>query len=215
MCHGLFMGGLLGWWVGENDGRHWGPSITLEESDRTLQETGFSGIETNSPMRDPVGVRGSIVVSRAQNDLVSQLSRPLSSNSSMEAILLLVIGGSNPSVMPSRDQLYLKLRSQFADVIQLDQLVNLTPLPESYHVLSLTECDANSFEDMEETSFLNLKAVIGSAASVLWLLQGRRSNNPYAKTTLVYLEVPGTLLQVLDIDHVDMNDCPIIAKSMC
>lgn len=65
MRHGLVMGGLPGWWVGENDGRYGGPSITLDQWHKMLRETGFSGIETNSPMRDPVGVPGSIIVSRA------------------------------------------------------------------------------------------------------------------------------------------------------
>ncbi|GFF52590.1 hypothetical protein IFM51744_07886 [Aspergillus udagawae] len=212
-------GGYL--WIVENDGRYGGPSITLEERDKVLRETGFSSIETNSPMRDPVGVPGSIIVSRAQNDLVSQLSRPLSSKSSTanDKTHLLVLGGSSPSVSPFRDKLCLNLRPQFADVIKLDQFEDLPPLPESYHVLSLTECDANLFEDVEESVFSNLKTVLGSALSVLWLLRDRRSSNPHAGITLglfrtLFYEIPGTLLQTLDIDAVDMNDCSVIAKSM-
>ncbi|KAF5858310.1 hypothetical protein ETB97_004590 [Aspergillus alliaceus] len=222
MRHGLVMGGLPGWWVGENDGRYGGPSITLEQWDKVLRETGFSGIETNSPMRDPVGVPGSIIVSRAENDHVSQLSRPLSSKPSTatDKAPLLVIGGSSPFVSPFRDQLCLTLRRQFADVIKVDQFADLPPLPERYHVLSLTECDANLFEDMEESVFSNLKTVLGSALSVLWLLRDRRSSNPHAGTTLglfrtLFYEVPGTLLQTLDIDAVDMDDCSVIAESMC
>ncbi|KAJ5706143.1 hypothetical protein N7536_001832 [Penicillium majusculum] len=220
MRHGLVMGGLPGWWIGENDGRQWGPSITLEEWDLILRETGFSGIETNSPMRDPVGVPGSIIVSRAQNDVISQLSMPLSSAPSPDKIPLLVIGGSSQSVTPCRDQICLTLRPQFSDVIKLENFDNLPALPESYHVLCLAECDANLFEDMKESIFSNLKTVIGSAVSVLWLLQGRRSNNPHAGTTLglfrtLFYEAPGTLFQTLDIASFDMNGCSVIAKSMC
>lgn len=220
MRHGLVMGGLPGWWIGENDGRQWGPSITLEEWDLILRETGFSGIETNSPMRDPVGVPGSIIVSRAQNDVISQLSMPLSSAPSPDKIPLLVIGGSSQSVTPCRDQICLTLRPQFSDVIKLENFDNLPALPESYHVLCLAECDANLFEDMKESIFSNLKTIIGSAVSVLWLLQGRRSNNPHAGTTLglfrtLFYEAPGTLFQTLDIASLDMNGCSVIAKSMC
>jgi hypothetical protein len=150
------------------------------------------------------------------------LSRPLSSKSSTanDKTPLLVIGGSSPSVSPFRDQLSLNLRPQFADVIKLDQFEDLPPLPESYHVLSLTECDANLFEDMEESVFSNLKTVLGFALSILWLLRDRRSSNPHAGTTLglfrtLFYEISGTLLQTLDIDAVDMNDCSVIAKSMC
>ncbi|KAL4902785.1 hypothetical protein BDW74DRAFT_186745 [Aspergillus multicolor] len=224
MRHGLVMGGLPGWWVGENDGRHGGPSITLEEWDKIFRETGFSGIETNSPMRDPVGVPGSIIVSRAQTDTVAQLSKPLSCSESnttkADNSLLLMIGGSSPFVSPFRDQLCLILRSHFADIIKVDHLADLPPLPESYHVLSLVECDANLFEDMKETVFANLKTVLGSALSVLWMLQGRRSNNPHAGTTLglfrtLFYEVPGTLLQTLDVKAVNMDDCQVVATSMC
>ncbi|KAI3032561.1 Zinc-binding dehydrogenase family protein [Aspergillus niger] len=222
MRHGLVMGGLPGWWVGENDGRYGGPSITLEEWDTVLRETGFTGIETNSPMRDPVGVPGSIIVSRAQNDLVSRLSRPLSSKSSTatDKAPLLVIGGSSSLVSPFRDQLCLSLRPQFTDVIKIDLSADLPPLPESFHVLSLTECDTNLFEDMKESVFSNFKVVLASALSVLWLLKERRSINPHAGTTLglfrtLFYEVPGTLLQTLDIEAVDTRYCPIIATSMC
>ncbi|EAW08950.1 putative polyketide synthase [Aspergillus clavatus NRRL 1] len=219
MRHGLVMGGLPGWWVGENDGRHWGPSITLEEWDSILRETGFCGIETNSPMRDPVGVPGSIIVARAQNDQVTRLTRPLSSKASREGPSLLVLGGRDPLVSPFRDQLCLTLRPHFADVVKLDHLGNLSQLPASFHVLSLTECDTGFFKDMEESVFENFKSVIGSAASVLWLLRGRRSDNHHAGTTLglfrtLFYEVPGTLLQTLDIDQIKMSDCSCVAELM-
>ncbi|KAF4259524.1 hypothetical protein KXV68_005089 [Aspergillus fumigatus] len=222
MRHGLVMGGLPGWWVGENDGRYGGPSITLDQWHKMLRETGFSGIETNSPMRDPVGVPGSIIVSRAETDLVTQLTRPLSSkfSTATDKTPLLIIGGISPFVSPFRDQICLTLRRHFGDIIKVEQFADLPPLPECYHVLSLTECDANLFEDMEESVFLNLKTVLGSALSVLWLLRDRRSSNPHAGTTLglfrtLFYEVPGTLLQTLDIDVVNMDDCSVIAESMC
>lgn len=223
MRHGLVMGGLPGWWVGESDGRHGGPSITLDEWDKVLRETGFSGIETNSPMRDPVGVPGSIIVSRAQDDLVSQLSTPLSQqdlSAPADKSPLLVIGGSDKFITSYRDRICLSLRSHFVDVIKIDNIKDLPQLPESYHVLSLTECDENLFESMEESSFANLKTVMASALSVLWLLQGRRSHNPHAGTTLglfrtLFYELPGTLLQTIDIESVDINDCSTIAESVC
>ncbi|OXN17610.1 hypothetical protein CDV57_09099 [Aspergillus fumigatus] len=203
MRHGLVMGDLPGWWVGENDGRYGGPSITLDQWHKMLRETGFSGIETNSPMRDPVGVPGSIIVSRANG--LKLISSP---------------SGISPFVSPFRDQICLTLRRHFGDIIKVEQFADLPPLPECYHVLSLTECDANLFEDMEESVFLNLKTVLGSALSVLWLLRDRRSSNPHAGTTLglfrtLFYEVPGTLLQTLDIDVVNMDDCSVIAESMC
>ncbi|KAI1085697.1 hypothetical protein F5B20DRAFT_519373 [Whalleya microplaca] len=220
MRHGLVMGGLPGWWVGENDGRHYGPSITLEEWDSILRETGFGGIETNSPMPDPVGVPGSIIVAQAQSEQVSRLSKPLSSESGTQTSPLLVLGGRGPTAFPLKDQLIHKLRPQFSDVIYLDHLSNLSELPQDFHVLSLTELDENLFEDMEESVFKNFKTLLPLAASILWVLQGSRSSNPHAGTTLglfrtLFYEVPGTLLQILDIDQpINTVDPTLVAETM-
>lgn len=218
MRHGLVMGGLPGWWVGENDGRHHGPSITLEEWDAVLKDTGFGGIETNSPMPDPVGVPGSIIVAKAQTDEVVRLSKPLSLEPGAQTTSLVVLGGK--SVPSLRDQLSDKLRPQFADVIYLEDLRNLPKLPEDFHVLSFTELDENLFEGIEESVFENFKTLLPVAGSVLWVVKGSRSSNPHAGTTLglfrtLFYEVPGTLLQLLDIDQpLDTVDSTIVAETM-
>lgn len=204
MRHGLVMGGLPGWWVGENDGRHHGPSLTLEEWDAILKETGFGGIETNSPMPDPVGVPGSIIVARAQTEQVARLSRPLDVQTPAKTTSLLVLGGKTLPVRHLKDQICDLVAPQFADVVYLEDLTTLPDLPQDFHILSLTELDGNLFEDMEETTFLNFKELLPAARSVLWVLQGAKSSNPHAGTTLglfrtLFYELPGTLLQILDI----------------
>ncbi|KAI6085990.1 hypothetical protein F4821DRAFT_278997 [Hypoxylon rubiginosum] len=219
MRHGLVMGGLPGWWVGENDGRTHGPSLTLEEWDAVLKDTGFGGIETNSPMPDPVGVPGSIIVAKAQTDEVVRLSKPLSVEPTAQTTSSLVVLGGK-SVPSLRDQLCDQLKPQFADVVYIEDLRSLPTLPEDFHVLSFTELDENLFEGIEETVFQNFKTILPVASSVLWVVKGARSSNPHAGTTLglfrtLFYEVPGTLLQLLDINQpLDKVDSTIVAETM-
>ncbi|KAI1772860.1 putative polyketide synthase [Hypoxylon cercidicola] len=218
MRHSLVMGGLPGWWIGENDGRHHGPSLTLEQWDAVLRDTGFGGIETNSPMPDPVGIPGSIIIAKAQTDEVVRLSKPLSTDPGTQTTSLVVLGGK--SVSSLRDQLCDKLRPRFADLIYMDDLRSLPELPEDFHVLSFTELDENLFEGIKESVFENFKTLLPIAGSVLWVVKGARSSNPHAGTTLglfrtVFYEVPGTLLQLLDIDQpLDTVDSTIVAETM-
>lgn len=221
MRHGLVMGGLPGWWVGEADGRHYGPSLTLEEWDAALKATGFGGIETNSPMPDPVGVPGSIIVAKAQNEQVVQLSKPLSAVPATQTTSLVVLGGKTSPVSSLKDQLCQQLKPQFADVIYLEDLSSIPEeLPEDFHILSLAELDENLFEKIEESVFMNFKTLLPRAGSALWVVKGARSSNPHAGTTLglfrtLFYEVPGTLLQLLDIDQpLDTVEPTLIAETM-
>ncbi|KAL7947130.1 S-adenosyl-L-methionine-dependent methyltransferase [Trichoderma barbatum] len=51
----LVMGGLPGWWLGENDGRRLSPLITAIEWDRVLQDTGFSAVDDDfQRLRSPL-----------------------------------------------------------------------------------------------------------------------------------------------------------------
>jgi SAM-dependent methyltransferase len=216
---GQIMGGLPGWWCGETDGRLWSPLLTLEGWDTLLRETGFGGIETNSPMPIPED-NGAIIVAKAQNDQVRRLSKPLISTPDVGQGkgCLVILGGKNAVTSEFCDQLAVLLRPHFKEIIRVDHLNNLPELPETVHVLSLTECDENLFEDLKELTFQNLKRLLGSVESALWLLQGTGSSNLYAGVTLgffrtichEYSVMSGALLQTLDIENDIRNVSPIL-----
>ncbi|KAK1499284.1 hypothetical protein CCUS01_00006 [Colletotrichum cuscutae] len=222
--HGHVMGGLPGWWVGEKDGRIEGPSITLEEWDAVLRETGFDGIETNSPMLDPVGVPGAVIVAQASTEQVQILKNPLTATDRSSEVATatrigptLVLLGSSKEKSPSSvflsnlcEQLSSALQPHFSQIIHLPRLEDhdgiVSQLPkEDVHVISLIELEGeNVFEDASEPAFLGLKALLSSAETVLWLLTSDGGNNPYAGITVglfrtLFFELPGTLLQTLDL----------------
>ncbi|KAE8154018.1 hypothetical protein BDV25DRAFT_168001 [Aspergillus avenaceus] len=225
MRHGLVMGGLPGWWIGEQDGRYGGPSITLEEWDAVLRETGFGGIETNSPMPDPVVVPGSVMVAQAQNTQFDSLCAPLKLNNESGQGTLVIIGGISAIASQLEAQLRAFLIPHFADIIHVDHLDGITEeseLPNGCHILSLTEAESNLFDGMDGSRWQKLQRMLGSAASVLWLLKGSRAANPHAGTTLglfrtLFYELPGTLLQTLDVGaqtEALTDNCTTIAELM-
>lgn len=205
--HGLVMGGLPGWWIGEQDGRHGGPSITIEQWDIILRETGFAGIETNSPMPDPVVVPGSVIVARARDDQFSLLQTPLACTSSPKLGTAMIIGGETTPTMELATELISRLTPFFQRIIRVDCIDDIPETPDSadkYHIISLTECDSDLFRSMDENRWQKLQRLLGSASSVLWLLQDSRNVNPYGGITLglfrtLFYEIPGTLLQTLEL----------------
>ncbi|KAK3292394.1 uncharacterized protein B0H64DRAFT_406548 [Chaetomium fimeti] len=207
MRHGLVMGGLPGWWVGLEDGRPTGPSLTLEEWDAVLRETGFGGIETSSPMPDPVTVPGSVFVARAVDDRVAFLREPLSLAAPDASHGPLVILGSAEEAPRMVEDLSLVLGSYFSPIICLEGLDDVPEtLPKDVHVISLIETGSDSglFIDINESRWEKLKALVSSAASMLWLLRQSHDDNPHGGTTLglfrtLFYELPGTLLQTLDL----------------
>lgn len=214
MRHGLVMGGLQGWWVGFDDGRTTGPSLTLEEWDSVLRETGFGGIETSSPMPDPVTVPGSVFVARATSPKVSLLAAPLGVAAPDAAHGPLVILGGQGDMHAPRGitatmvgELSQILGLYFSPILCLPRLEDLPEtLPKDLNIISLIECDSEGgiFADMDEPRWEKLKTIMSSAASVLWLLRQSRDENPHGGTTLglfrtLFYELPGTLLQSLDL----------------
>ncbi|KAI9925937.1 hypothetical protein MW887_005743 [Aspergillus wentii] len=225
MRHGLVMGGLPGWWIGEQDGRLGGPSITIEQWDAVLRETGFGGIETNSPMPDPMVVPGSVIVAQAQDIQFGMLRSPLGSKQKTSQGTLVILGGTTPVSSPLRSQFNTLLGPHFESIILMERLDDISgefELWNGAHILSLMELDSNLFEGMDESRWEKLKQVLGSAASVLWLLKGSRAANPHGGTTLglfrtLFYELPGALLQTVEVGDDFENLSPnlyIVAELM-
>ena len=151
MRHGLVMGGLPGWWIGVGEGRTTGPSLTLDEWDAVLRQTGFSGLETTSPMTDIVTVPGAVMVSRALDDRVSRLTSPLAATPPATAYgPLVIIGGSGDVTGRLVQELRGLLRGYFEHITVVRRLEEWSSdLPKAdLNVICLSELDTNMFEAM-------------------------------------------------------------------
>ncbi|EGR49882.1 uncharacterized protein TRIREDRAFT_59315 [Trichoderma reesei QM6a] len=74
----LMMAGLSGWWLGGEDGRRYGPTITREQWDSLLRNTGFSGVDhIINDFIDESKYMTSVMVSQAVDEDVALLRQPL------------------------------------------------------------------------------------------------------------------------------------------
>ncbi|PTB70126.1 hypothetical protein BBK36DRAFT_1107986 [Trichoderma citrinoviride] len=74
----LMMAGLSGWWLGGDDGRRYGPTITREQWDSLLKNTGFSGVDhIINDFIDESKYMTSVMISQAIDEDVALLRQPL------------------------------------------------------------------------------------------------------------------------------------------
>jgi hypothetical protein len=205
---GLVMGGLPGWWVGKDDGRRWGPTITLDEWDSLLKGTGFAGVDTHTPMPDRVQMPGSVFVAQAIDDRVAKLRDPLRHDAlpstapdHAEGILnwhttlhdkpkekthLAVVGGKSTSGAKLASAIIRLLGPFFAQIIHISDIESkevLTKVPQdvNLHIVSLVECDLDGtfFHNISKSTWENFQHLLGaSPASLLWVVANTRNGNP-------------------------------------
>jgi hypothetical protein len=166
-----------------------------------LAETRFF-IETYSTLVDIEDI-ATTIVARARNDPVDRLIEPFDDTRS--AGRLLVVRGREAYISGFREQLSCLVKPALGEVMYLNDLSGTElerVLSEGFqpHVLGLMECGTNLWtEDITDETFENIKSVLSSATSVLWLLQGSQASITHGLFTTLYYELPETRSQTLDI----------------
>jgi hypothetical protein len=173
-----------------------------------LRTTGFSGIDTFTPLDDPLVYLASVFVSQAVDETVTVIRRPLSSPLDRIPVAnLLIIGGGTmetSKLIEDAEQL-LRPRSQnIITAITLDELQDVE-VPSMCTVLSLVEIDGPIFQTMSTERWQILKNIFTAARNVLWLTRGYRREDPYAAMTIGFMrcityELPQLRTQLFDID---------------
>lgn len=225
---GLVFGAFAGWWLGADEGRVLGPHATVEEWDRLLRETGFSGCDSLTPVVDPLFCHTTVFVSQAVDARVNYLRDPLASVAAPGSDLkldrtsdLVLVGGRTSASSTCVSQLMSILRESFADIIPVQTLAEATGLNllPTTTILSLSDLDEPLFEKLTERDFEAAKKVLENAGSILWVTQGRRAANPVTNMTVgmvrtVLLEVPTVAFQFLDFEEAQNLSADKIAEAL-
>ena len=174
--------GFESWWLGEAEGRVWGPMVTGDTWDKMLKTAGFSGVDTITPDHDK-GLRPfSVVLSQAVDDEVQLLRDPFTPGRAVSHRgNLYIVGGATPWTSILVTKLGAILSPFFERIIKSPtlesrELLNLAPMST---VLNLTDLDGPCFKDINEAQFDALKTLLDTSHNLLWVTTGPESDNPY------------------------------------
>ncbi|EAW07624.1 putative equisetin synthetase [Aspergillus clavatus NRRL 1] len=206
---GLPMGSLPGWWVGAENGRPWGPTVTLPQWDTLLRKCGFGGIDTSTPLLHRLHV-STVFAAQAVDDRITMLRAPLASINALpptDAPRLVVIGGQGLATHRIAEQVSSLLAPRFSEVVRVTSVdeLDLDVLQYSSTVLSLTELDEPLFKVFTEAKLDALKILWRQAGKILWATRGARAEEPFSSMMLglgraMTHEYPNMSLQILDLD---------------
>ncbi|XWW93079.1 hypothetical protein V2A60_001007 [Cordyceps javanica] len=212
---GLPMGALPGWWVGAENGRPWGPTVTPVNWDSLLRKCGFGGIDTTTPLHHGLDMC-TVFAAQAIDDRIALLRSPLASISALpptDAPRLVIVGGQSLFSHRVAENIAGMLKGRFEQVIRIASLehIDLDALPYLSTVLSLVELDEPTFKNLNESKLEALKIIWRQSAKVLWVTRGARADEPFCSMMLglgraVTNEYPHIALQIVDLDGFDNHD---------
>ncbi|KAE8852588.1 hypothetical protein PTNB73_10553 [Pyrenophora teres f. teres] len=210
---GAIFGAFPDWWLGAGEGRIVGPLVSIDEWDKTLRRSGFSGIDTCSSTSHQYSHPTAVFVTQALDDRVSYirdpLSVPLPQSINLSRYELVIVGGKGHRTVDLITQLVPTLQQRFQLFSRFHTFAELansaTKLSSSSLVLSLAELDQPSLQDLDSAEFEGMKAVLLSLGSIFWVTEGRRASNPFTAMTVgmirgVVCEVPTLTSQFLDFE---------------
>ncbi|GLA56737.1 type I Iterative Polyketide synthase (PKS) [Aspergillus tubingensis] len=214
-------GGFEGWWLGENDGRPWGPMVSIDAWDEVLRNAGFGGVETcSSPeVREQVGL--SVFSSQAVDDHILKLQKPLSVPATGQYPDLVLLGGASPRTERLLAGVQNLVAPFFARISHSATLEDFVPPPNAtlLSVLVLSDIDTPCLQDFSANRLHSLQALFGAAGKLLWVATGKPGENPYQAMTKGILrclsyEIPHALLQHLTVDDWETVEPNIIATAL-
>jgi aspyridone synthetase (hybrid polyketide synthase/nonribosomal peptide synthetase) len=208
----LVMGGLPGWWLGENDGRRLSPLVTAIEWDRLLQNTGFSGADAViHDLADEEKHCTALIMGQAVDDDFQRLRSPLSTVAELPPPddPILVIGGkrlSTSKVIREIQKLFPRKWARHVRVYKSIDEVNVSGITPGLDVLSLQDLDESPFSHTITARCMTiLQTLLMNAKNILWVTGARECQSPRANLIhgimrVVPSELPQLNVQVLGLE---------------
>ncbi|KAL7625246.1 hypothetical protein AAE478_004461 [Parahypoxylon ruwenzoriense] len=162
----VVFGVLSGWWLGEDDGRKWGPELSEEEWDSRLREQGFSGVDWCFRDREDVGHSSSIMAS----------SVPYAPSDNLPTKVVIVTSpAENPQTKPIVEQLSSRL-ALGGTFVRHSTLLDLTKTNLSgTRCIAVMEVDRPLLSSIKAEEYDALKNMVLNSEGTLWLTRGGTS----------------------------------------
>jgi acyl transferase domain-containing protein/NADPH:quinone reductase-like Zn-dependent oxidoreductase/SAM-dependent methyltransferase len=194
----MIFGTLPGWWVGEDDGRKFGPCITEAQWGISLVKAGFSGIDIaarNSPSERDY-ITSVMVATRTAEEPARKLPKE---------VFIIIPDGRNESA-----SLCSGLRSRLtnAGVVNSTMTISeaLTSEIDNQYCIATLEANHAWLHTASQTDFKAMQSFILRSRNVLWLTRGGTYGEvPEAAlmsglARVVRAENPSVALTTLDLD---------------
>jgi len=207
----LMMSGLSGWWLGKDDNRRYGPTITAQQWNSLLKETGFSGVDhIVHDFEDASKHMTSVMISQAVDESVAVLRDPLAlTHLPVELHSALIIGGKSSRTSQLACHIANTIgrftpNAYAATVVDdFESLAKDTKLRYT-SVICLQDLDQPVLRSLTENKLNGIKQLFQSARQVLWVTAGCRLQNPEANMSVgmgraLQAEYPHVQLQLLDL----------------
>lgn len=219
-------GCLPGWWQGMEEGRTLGASVTESKWDAILRRTGFSGIDTMTPVHDALPLPNSVLVSQAVDDWMEFIREPLLAQPSLflgQSVIkhLFIVGGTTFRVSRLIEDVQKFIRMFCGEISRVESLEELdhAKVDSNATVLVLEDLDQPVFKDITEARFDSLKKLFGSEKSIVWVTQDRMVDNPFANMPVGFArsalwEVPELRYQFVDFQDVHRIDARVLTEAV-
>ncbi|PFH59668.1 hypothetical protein XA68_12046 [Ophiocordyceps unilateralis] len=217
----FMMSGLPGWWLGGEDGRRYGPTISVPRWQSELLSAGFSGVDHT--VRDFADHRymNSVMVSQAVDETTGVLCQPLSSDGDwLSGHAVTIIGGERDGIARdiSKMMRFATKSPSKATINLVEGLEKMPPdLARMKTVLVLEDLDEPLFKAMTPGKLEALQRTMNEARQVLWVSRGCRREEPYANMSVglcrsLAAEFPHIQIQHIDIEESDAATAGVIHR---
>lgn len=208
----LMMAGLSGWWLGGDDGRRYGPTITRDQWDTLLKDTGFSGVDhVINDFIDESKYMTSVMISQAVDSDIALLRQPLLASAEhpdWNCPSITVIGGNFENVAARTAKALSNIAGsspQINFVKSLGEIATSSSVPVTTLVV-LEDLDEPVLQNFTQDKLSALQKALPESRQFLWVSHKARSDNPYSNISMglcrgLSAEYPHVLVQ-----HIDFED---------
>ncbi|PWY79697.1 ketoacyl-synt-domain-containing protein [Aspergillus heteromorphus CBS 117.55] len=196
----LMMAGLPGWWLGGEDGRVNGPTITRAEWDALLRKTGWSGVDHGvNDFEDETKYMTSVMVSQAVDQDVRVLREPLGVKGQLAPV-----GSGEVRLVQGLGELFVDDSSS----------VDVTTL------VVLEDLDQSVLKDFNQAKLQALQRALPNCRHLLWVSSHCRAGDPYGNMAVglcrgLAAEHPHVQFQHIDLESaVDGSTATVLAEAL-
>lgn len=208
--------GLSGWWLGHEDGRTHGPTISEARWDSVLRDSQFSGVDHVLRDFDDESIYSySVMVSQAVDDRIALLREPLEQAWPVHAgpvriQELIIVGGGSLSTSKLTRKVKEVLRPYADTVVVVNHLEDVSKrrLQLGCAVICLTDLDQPTFKGMTQQRLEAIQLLCKTSKYFLWATRGCRASEPTANMMVglgrtIAREMSHLRLKFVDFDRVE------------